>query len=213
MRICDIYIDGFGIYHNQAVNDIPDGLILFTGKNEGGKTTLMEFIRAILFGFPSFKNRNDYHPLRGGTYGGRVRLVMNDGRIITVERFGKKAIIKYEDRSSEQAEPSERLFNIDRRTFENIFAIGLGDLQGLGILSDEGIKGRIFAASAGIDEKSFSNMRDNVEKELSNLLKSGRATNPLINQIMRRLAEIGSEIKELRKGSEDYAEFQKRLAE
>jgi len=213
LRICDIYIDGFGIYHNQAVNDIPDGLILFTGKNEGGKTTLMEFIRAILFGFPSFKNRNDYHPLRGGTYGGRVRLVMNDGRIITVERFGKKAIIKYEDRSSEQAEPSERLFNIDRRTFENIFAIGLGDLQGLGILSDEGIKGRIFAASAGINEKLFSNMMDNVEKELGNLLKSGRATNPLINQIMRRLAEIGSEIKELRKGSEDYAEFQKRLAE
>ncbi|MGB9596382.1 MAG: AAA family ATPase [Candidatus Poribacteria bacterium] len=213
MRIRDIYIDGFGVYHNQTVNDIPDGIILFIGKNEGGKTTLMEFIRSTLFGFPSSKDRNNYPPLRGGSHGGRIKLVTRDGQIISVQRFGRKAIISYEDGTSEQAELSEKLFNIDRWTFEKVFAIGLGDLQGLGILSEDSIKGRILAASAGIGAKSIPNIMNDIKSELNDLLKSGRATNPKINQIVRDLSKIRSEIRDLQKNSESYGELQKKLVE
>lgn len=213
LRICDIYIDGFGIYHNQTVRDIPDGIVLFIGKNEGGKTTLMEFIRATLFGFPSSKTRNIYPPLRGGNHGGRIRLITRDGKAIAIQRFGKRAVISYEDGRSVQAEPSEKLFNIDRWTFEKIFAIGLGDLQGLGILSEDSVRGRILSASAGIGARSIPNIMNNIKTELDNLLKSGRATNPKINQILRKLSEIRDGIRELQKNSENYGELQKRLAE
>jgi len=42
-------------------------LVLFWGDNESGKTTLMEFLRTLLFGlFPgkSKKATNEYEPLR-----------------------------------------------------------------------------------------------------------------------------------------------------
>ena len=52
MYISGFHLDGFGIYHDQGVQDLPPGLVLFVGDNESGKTTLMEFLRTLLCGFP-----------------------------------------------------------------------------------------------------------------------------------------------------------------
>ena len=63
MYLSGFHIDGFGIYHDQGVQDLPPGLVLFVGDNESGKTTLMEFLRTLLFGFPRrAAKRNDYEP-------------------------------------------------------------------------------------------------------------------------------------------------------
>ena len=56
MRIRQIYLDGFGVFHDRRIvigrgDDGNQGVVLFTGANEAGKTTLMSFIRGILFGF------------------------------------------------------------------------------------------------------------------------------------------------------------------
>jgi uncharacterized protein YhaN len=48
MHISGFHIDGFGIYHDQGVQDLPMGLVLFVGDNESGKTTLMAFLRTVL---------------------------------------------------------------------------------------------------------------------------------------------------------------------
>jgi uncharacterized protein YhaN len=210
MRICGFYIDGFGIYCNQSIQGIPDGLVLFTGKNEGGKTTLMEFIRTILFG-PPRKSKNDYQPLRGGAHGGRLRIAMQDGRFYVVDRLGKKATITEEGKLSEQSEPSERLLSrIDRQTFERIFAIGLKDLEGLDFLSHEGVRGRILAASAGVGAASVPSIMSDIKDELDKLYKkSGR--NPKINQFAKRLSEIKTEIRDLQREASNYGEFRHRL--
>ena len=79
MRICGFHIDGFGIFHDQGIQDVPGGFALFLGQNESGKTTLMEFFRAALFGFPDRRSkRNRYEPLRGGNHGGRLKVVMDE---------------------------------------------------------------------------------------------------------------------------------------
>lgn len=208
MRISGIYIDGFGIYHNQNLQDVSDGLILFTGRNEGGKTTLMEFIRTILFGFPK-KDRNDYKPLRGGKHGGRLRFILKDGRSISVERFEKKAFVTEDGKFPEQMEPSERfLKGIDRQIFECIFAIGLNDLERL----DENVRDKMLASSAGIRVPIPSIMYQ-IDTKISDLLKSGRATNPEINQIVRSLAENKKNIKILQGESSKYEELRRKLEE
>ena len=51
MRISAIFVDGFGIFHNLSVEDLPPGFILFSGDNEAGKSTCLWFIRDMLFGF------------------------------------------------------------------------------------------------------------------------------------------------------------------
>jgi len=209
VRISGINIDGFGIYSNVNLQDVPDGLVLFTGRNEGGKTTLMEFIRTILFGFPKQKDRNDYKPLKGGKHGGRLRVIMKDGRSISVERFERRAFVTEEGKLPEQTEPSERfLKGTDRQIFECIFAIGLNDLERL----DENVRDRMLASSAGI-KVPVTSITAQIDTKLSNLLKSGRATNPEINQIVRSLTENRDKIRILHGESSKYEEFHRRLEE
>jgi uncharacterized protein YhaN len=207
VRISGVYIDGFGIYHAQSLQDVSDGLILFTGRNEGGKTTLMEFIRTILFGLPK-KDRNDYKPLRGGKHGGRLRFILKDGRSISVERFEKKAFVTEDGKFPEQMEPSERfLKGIDRQIFECIFAIGLNDLERL----DENVRDKMLASSAGIKVPIPSIMSQIDDKLKGMLLKLGR--NPEINQIVRSFAENKKNIKILQGESSKYEDFRRKLEE
>ncbi|MBM3212631.1 hypothetical protein FJZ33_10450, partial [Candidatus Poribacteria bacterium] len=212
MRINGFHIDGFGIFSNQGIQDIPKGLVLFTGKNEGGKTTLMEFIRMVLFGIPK-KGVNDYQPLRGGNHGGRLKITMEDGRVFTIERQGKRPSIIRDDGTIEQVEPSSLLLRgIDRLTFERIFAIGLKDLEGLDVLSQEGVRGRLLAASTGVGAASVPIIINQIDGELENLLKS-RGKNPKINALAKEIESVNDEIKKLQSQSAEYGELQHNLAQ
>src|SRR5664279_723395 len=122
MYISGFHLDGFGIYHDQGVQDLPPGLVLFVGDNESGKTTLMEFLRTLLFGFPrrSKKLINEYEPLRGGNPGGRLQVVMHDGRHYTIERAGRQpATLTQAGGARMQTEPALHLLGgLDRDTFK-----------------------------------------------------------------------------------------------
>lgn len=210
MRISGLHIDGFGIYYQQGVQNIPAGLVLFLGENESGKTTLMEFIRTVLFGFPRKDTRNVYPPLRGGNHGGRLQLLMQDGRQFTIERLGRHATIAADGGSVEKEEPAARLLRgLDRTTFEHVFAIGLKDLQGLKVLSQEGVRGRLFSASAGLGAASVPAALKTLDDQLKELL-SQRGQQQLINQLVNRLDAIGKELKRLRGQAAAYAEGQRR---
>ena len=61
MRIEEIYVDGFGLMQGKSLAPTP-GLTLIRGLNEAGKTTLLAFVRAILFGFDTKR----YAAMAGG---------------------------------------------------------------------------------------------------------------------------------------------------
>lgn len=209
MYITGLHIDGFGIYHDQGIRDLPLGLVLFLGDNESGKTTLMEFLRTQLFGFPRRdKKRNDYEPLRGGNPGGRLQLIMQDGRQFTLGRPGRApATLTPAGEATIQAEPAVHLFGgLDRETFKHVFAVGLDELQGLGVLSQEGVRGRLFAAGAGLGSASVPEILKNLDKELANLL--AQRGQKQINLLMKHLREIETEIKALQGQAAAYAEGQ-----
>ena len=173
MYLSGFHIDGFGIYHDQGVQDLPPGLVLFVGDNESGKTTLMEFLRTLLFGFPRrAPKRNDYEPLRGGNHGGRLQVVMHDGRHYTIERAGRHpATLTQAGGTTMQAEPALHLLGgLDRDTFKHVFAVGLEELQGLGVLSQEGVRGRLLAAGTGLGSASVPEVMKSLDKEWTTLL-------------------------------------------
>ena len=87
MRFSGFFIDGFGLFHDVVLRSLPAGLIIFRGNNEAGKTTCLGFLRAILFGFPDGRSKeNAYPPLAGGQHGGRVTIVSDRLREVVVER-------------------------------------------------------------------------------------------------------------------------------
>ena len=89
MKIREIYIDGFGHFHDLKFVDLSDSVTIFRGNNETGKTTLLEFLRRVLYGFPSGRGRsseNLYKPLSGGEHGGRLKIISSEGSDFIFER-------------------------------------------------------------------------------------------------------------------------------
>ncbi|MEM6690981.1 MAG: AAA family ATPase, partial [Planctomycetota bacterium] len=74
MKIRDIEIDGFGVWTGLSVDSLPQEMTLFYGPNEAGKTTLMQFIRAMLYGFSTERREKYLPPIHGGTPGGAMRV-------------------------------------------------------------------------------------------------------------------------------------------
>ena len=69
MQIREIHIERFGKFSHCRVVPISQGLNVIYGRNEFGKTTLLEFIRWILFGFEKKrKGVNSYTPVNGGEH-------------------------------------------------------------------------------------------------------------------------------------------------
>ena len=74
MRISDIRVDGFGIWTGLHLEDLADELTVFYGPNEAGKTTLLQFIRSVLYGLHG-ESRDRYLPPRyGGRSGGSLEV-------------------------------------------------------------------------------------------------------------------------------------------
>ena len=86
MKISDLYLDGFGHFHQRSIGPLTEPVTVIHGPNEAGKSTLLAFIRTILFGFPP-RVRSFYPPQAGGRHGGRITLVDDDGEAYVVERF------------------------------------------------------------------------------------------------------------------------------
>ncbi len=58
MRIAALQIDSFGVLRDTLLTRLPPGLVLIQGDNEAGKSTLLWFIRGMLFGFPDGRSRD-----------------------------------------------------------------------------------------------------------------------------------------------------------
>lgn len=214
MRIAGIYIDGFGIYHNHDVPDIRPGLLVFAGSNESGKSTFLEFIRSMLFGFPASRaGKNPYPPLRGGRYGGRLLVDMADGQRYTIERDSRQVVTTRADGWSSTAEPSELLLGgMDRDTYERVFAVGLDDLRGLGVLSETAVKERLMAASAGLGIASVPGALGWIEASLANILQP-RGRRQLLPRALADLRRAEELIDGARGQATEYAECSRRLVE
>ena len=72
MIIKRLEIVGFGKWQDKVI-ELDQTFQLIHGDNEAGKSTIYQFIREILFGFPHKRqNFKDYTPKRNSLYGGRV---------------------------------------------------------------------------------------------------------------------------------------------
>ena len=87
MKIEDLYIEGFGPFASKLVGPFKGSISVIQGDNEAGKSTLLAFIRMVLFGFPRQNSGAYYPPLAGGRHGGRLSLLDDAGHRYSVERF------------------------------------------------------------------------------------------------------------------------------
>ena len=203
MWIREIYIDGFGIYSKTDIPHLPGGLVLFYGLNESGKTTLMEFIRTALFGFPSRQWKHHYPPLRGGSHGGRIVIEMNHHPPFISELKNGRVQLVTIDGQPLQTSLTDLLQGVDRATYGRIFAIGLDELQGLDFFHEPDFAGRILAASAGLRAGRLTDALKNLQAEMDQYHRP-RARKALLNNLLNELKMVQQEIKRRQKELKEY---------
>ncbi|OAB43673.1 AAA family ATPase [Paenibacillus antarcticus] len=168
MRIERLQIHGFGRMKEQDIT-IKSGITVFMGPNEAGKSTLMQFVRAMLFGIPSRTYPTErYEPLAGGVHGGVLNVIDEDGARWTVSRFAtsgdastgsgtrleKLTIVKTDEHGqvrnfTQQDMERELLGGMSREIFNQLFAISLSELQEIRTLQSDEMSSYLFHAGIG----------------------------------------------------------------
>ena len=139
MQLVGVEIERYGLLENWKLGTLAPGLNLIVGGNEAGKTTLLSFIRNILFGFPTGRQsfKNDYRLNPEDRLGGRLLLKSRDyPEGLTIERHTGKGLgplgLYLPDGGRLAEEVLGRLLgNLDRTLYLNVFAFGLRELANL----------------------------------------------------------------------------------
>ncbi|MBN2126468.1 MAG: AAA family ATPase [Deltaproteobacteria bacterium] len=211
MRVTELHIDGFGRFHGLGIQDLSPGLSVFLGQNESGKSTLLAFLRAVLFGFPDGRsNENPYPPLEGGRHGGRLGVVCNHQGAFLVERHqgprGGKVEVHGPGGIVRGRESLDRLLGMANRSlFRSVFAFGLTELQSFETLRSENVGEALYGAGAGLDPAALSRLKAILERREGEMFKPG-GTRPAINRILARLSAIQKEKKTLSGSVRQYDE-------
>ena len=210
MKIKSFHVNGFGILHNTGIDNISSGLNIFTGDNESGKSTLLRFIRSVLFGMSRNSPRDE--PLQGGSHGGTMEIDLENGNSLIFELRNRKVHV-----SNQKGDPLdhvnglEQIGGIDRHLFERVFAVGLDDLylDADSLLDEDKLRNRLFAAGAGLGEISISETFSKLEKEMQKLARNRSIrSRSLIRDDSSRLREVQKEIRQLAHLEDEYAHLE-----
>jgi len=206
MKINAIHIDGFGKFSSLSMEDLPSGLVVFTGANEAGKSTLFTFIRRMFFGIPNMRLCNLYPPLEGGKHGGRLDVLDSAGDRWVIERnAGRKEDVKVvlpDGNTGGRVELLKLLGHADRNVFENIYAFGLEELQSFETLNDQNINSKLYSAGTGVGV-SISGLMNSISSIENNLYRP-RGSKPLINELFREIGKTEVKIAELKGAQKKY---------
>jgi len=176
----------------------------FTGRNEAGKTTLLQFIRSMLYGFFARAAAILCRRCNGGRAGGTLDVASSHGRF-QISRHdsaadgaaGEQLTLTAPD-GTRQGEHFVRvlLSNVDEAVFNNVFAVGLTEIQELATLSDTEAAELLYNLTAGLDRVSLVEVLQELEASRNRILDA--AGRPC--QVVQLLAEhekLRAEIEEL----------------
>ena len=194
MRIDEIAIDGFGLIRDRRLEPAP-GLTLIRGENEAGKSTLLAFIRSILFGFEP----KSPPALVGGRRGGWLTVTAGDGRRVRIERHGTtggSGQLRLLDADGDDLGPellARILQGVEKSVYRNVFAFGLAELTAFESLTGPAIADRIYGAGMGTGATSVVDVENNLEKVRGDIfVKRGRI--PRINVLLAEIEELEGRI-------------------
>ena len=200
MRLHELYLDGFGHFHDRTLGPLDSSINVLYGPNEAGKSTLLAFIRTVLFGFRRSGRREFYPPIAGGRHGGRVTFSDDEGTAYTLERregpHGGPYVLRTEagEVLSDPAILQRLTGHVSLDLFSNIFAFSLDEIQSEGLMDDDEVSGRLYSAGMGASNlpeftRALSSRRD--------ALFRPRGSAQHIAVLIRELNDIDRQLREI----------------
>lgn len=195
MIIKSLEIISFGKFKDKIIN-LGGGLNVIIGDNESGKSTIMSFVYAMLYGFGDNRGksatlREKYTPWDGGVCEGKLTLSLTNGEDITIYR--KAGSVKKQDTlrvynaltGQELSSMPEEIIGIGSDTFSKTLC--LRQLSTVFCGTNEEIVQKLSNISAGGDENvSFEKaikILENARREIKPLRGSGGTLSQINTQI------------------------------
>jgi uncharacterized protein YhaN len=204
MKLLAAEIEGFGVWSGLKLENLADRVTLFYGPNEAGKTTLLQFIRTMLYGFSPERMRRYLPPVHGGRAGGSLVVSSSGGRFTVRRHSSSPAPFEDELRvlgPDGAVQPDYvldgLLGGVNEATFTHVFAVGLREMQELGTLSDSAAAEFLYHLSTGLSGVALADALRELGASRSRIF-SPHAAECQLTELLNQRERIAGEIDELR---------------
>ena len=209
MYIQSFYIDNFGVFSDKSVEGLSQGLNVFLGKNEAGKSTCLDFLRTMLTGYPHSRSKEaqgrNYATLpkgRIGQAGGSLALSLGEASLVHITRRPDKnrdSLLISDDQGKvlDNSFLDSILSGVTRDVYRNVFGFSLSELQAFESLTDEEVRHALYGASFGMGLRSPTLILKDLESYMTKLFKVKGSTSP-INVLLKNIEQIQREIEALK---------------
>jgi len=192
-----IDIDRFGGLESTTIGQLDRGVHVFHGTNETGKTTLLEFVRAMLFGFESLFERGviDAELPCGGRL--LVRPSRDDAawsltrRHLPGEVESELVIEDGQQQAAHRSRLREWTGGIDEASYVAVMAFGLDELHELSTLQAAGCGSRLYELAGGLDRSSVFRLVDDLRDAVARIDAADPTESPLAALFERRRKVLG----------------------
>lgn len=216
MRIRAFHIDAFGILRNVTVEGLPAGFAIFLGRNEAGKSTLLDFFRCTLAGYPvrpKEEREKAYLTGNAGQIGGSLTLDTEQGRVRLTRRPGVAGgVPTLTDAVGNPLDAAlwDRLFGgITREIYTSIYGFSLTELQSFSSLNSEDVRNALYGASFGMGLRSPGAALKRLDTEMGMLFKP-KGSNQQLSLALRTWEEVR---KSIRSAEAEAAQYDTQAAE
>lgn len=198
MIIKQLHVYGYGKWRQIDFPEFQKTQIIY-GPNEAGKSTLMAFIEAILFGFPTNKsNERRLEPKDYDGFGGRITVETDDLEIVIIERKKGKAtgdvVLYFADGTRGDEESLVRLLKgMTKQMYRAIYSFDIHGLQNVQNLKETDFN-RYLLAAGTVGSDVLIRVDNQLQRKRDELFKpNGRI--PILNKKLNQLKELESKYK------------------
>ncbi|WP_164505006.1 ATP-binding protein [Companilactobacillus hulinensis] len=192
MKLTKVKIYGFGKWVDKEFDFNSDYQVIF-GPNEAGKTTLLTFIKSILFGFATARGDDKYQqykPKQANSYGGELQFRDDDGTVWTVKRVDGKSggdlmLYRGDQQVPENLLADKITRGFTKEDFEDTHVIDDNNILSIYKLDEEQLETEILAVGA-VGSKEWLLTADQLESSADETYKPRGRKQPLSEAIDRR---------------------------
>lgn len=197
MRIHELQINRFGVWKDVTLPFHESGVSVLYGPNEAGKSTLMRFIRGVLYGFQSSDERDASRRQERVICSGSLK-ISHQGKTYRISRTstsGTRGRLEINGVEKGQKDPLMQsiLCDASESLFKDVFAIGLSELQQLATLSGDEVASQIYGLSLGREGEQIVKAQNAFTNAESQLLDVEHHKGEIF-QLLQELAEIDREL-------------------
>lgn len=232
MRIGKIKIKAFGRLVDKAF-DFSSSFNVIFGLNEAGKTTLMQSIAALLYGFPESRKtksldedpRRKYEPWDGAGFAGSLQCALEDGKEFQITRdfnekkpltqvfdltSGRDVTVNYDSGRKGNIEFAKAHLGISREGFLSTAFVSHGEIEKLSNSAEIGSALQSMADTSSGD--STANMVIQKIKDLKNKVGTGERGELPLAVAARTSSELQKQLEEIENTRRALAEDLSRTA-